>query len=72
MYAVGPQPENMLLLVHEVYEGLISDFFKGVKYEYLLPCTDCLNEVSLMNSGFSHKLNQITSSITLDISIIRE
>ncbi len=41
----GPRPENILLLIHEVYESLIADFFQGVKYEYFLPCTDCMKQV---------------------------
>ncbi|XP_064626432.1 uncharacterized protein LOC135487048 [Lineus longissimus] len=40
--AQGTRPENMILLVHEVFEGLILEFFRGVKYEYLMPCPDCL------------------------------
>ncbi|ELU16141.1 hypothetical protein CAPTEDRAFT_214304 [Capitella teleta] len=41
--AIGPRPENIILLVHEVFESLISESFSGVKYEYLLPCLDCLH-----------------------------
>ena len=44
---VGVKPENILLLVHEVFEGLITDFFQGIKYEYHLPCMDCIRVVRL-------------------------
>lgn len=44
--AFGQRPENIILLVHEVFEALISEFFRGVKYEYQVPCTDCLRMVS--------------------------
>ena len=42
----GPRPENMLFFVHEVFESLISESFHGVKYDYFVPCPDCLNDVS--------------------------
>ncbi|KAL4228297.1 hypothetical protein ACF0H5_013728 [Mactra antiquata] len=38
----GPRPENVIFLVHEVFEGLIAESFRGVKYDYLIPCPDCL------------------------------
>ena len=41
----GARPENILLLVHEVLESLILEFFKGTHYEYQLPCTDCIKTV---------------------------
>ena len=44
----GQRPENILLMVHEVFEALIDEFFQGVKYEYLLPCTDCLKVVCIV------------------------
>ena len=31
----GPRPENVLYLVHEVVETLISEFFRGVIYDLL-------------------------------------
>ena len=46
MRVVGARPENIVLLIHEVFEGLIADFFQGVKYEYQLPCIDCIRSVS--------------------------
>ena len=41
----GPRPENVIFLVHEVFEGLISESFRGVTYDYLTPCPDCLKQV---------------------------
>ncbi|KAH3812974.1 hypothetical protein DPMN_141417, partial [Dreissena polymorpha] len=38
----GPRPENIIFLVHEVFEGLISESFRGVTYDYQIPCPDCL------------------------------
>lgn len=43
----GPRPENVIFLVHEVFEGLILESFRGVTYDYLIPCPDCLKMVSL-------------------------
>ena len=43
----GPRPENVLFLVHEVFEGLISESFQGVSYDYQIPCPDCLILVSM-------------------------
>ena len=42
----GPRPENVLFLVHEVFEGLIAEAFQGMSYDYMLPCPDCLKGVS--------------------------
>ncbi|XP_064619612.1 uncharacterized protein LOC135483043 [Lineus longissimus] len=38
----GPRPENMLFMIHEVFETLIQESFKGVVYDYKVPCPDCL------------------------------
>ena len=46
----GPRPENILFLVHEVFEGLISESFQGVTYDYMLPCPDCQKFVSNTHS----------------------
>ncbi|XP_067667740.1 uncharacterized protein [Haliotis asinina] len=43
--AQGPRPENIVFLVHEVFETLIMESFKGVTYDFLLPCPDCLKLV---------------------------
>lgn len=42
----GVRPENMLMMVHEVIESLITDFYAGIQYEYKIPCPHCVNEVS--------------------------
>ncbi|CAH1800343.1 unnamed protein product [Owenia fusiformis] len=42
----GSQPENILFMVHEVFEGLIHESFHGVTYDYLMPCPDCLKNNS--------------------------
>ena len=39
---IGQRPENILLMIHEVFESLIADFFQGIKYEYQIPCPDCI------------------------------
>ena len=44
--ACGHCPENIVLLVHEVIEELIAEFFTGIKYEYQIPCTGCVKMVS--------------------------
>ena len=46
----GPRPENVIFLVHEVFEGLISESFRGVTYDYLMPCPDCLEQVHIQES----------------------
>ncbi|XP_041374603.1 uncharacterized protein LOC121387519 [Gigantopelta aegis] len=40
--AQGPRPENIVFLVHEVFENLIAESFQGVTYDYYLPCPDCM------------------------------
>ena len=47
----GQRPDNILLMVHEVFESLINEFYQGVKYEYVLPCADCIKVVR--NEDFS-------------------
>ena len=44
--AQGPRPENIVFLVHEVFENLIAESFHGVAYDYYLPCPDCMKLVS--------------------------
>ena len=44
--AQGPRPDNILFLVHEVFEGLILESFHGVTYDYFIPCPECLRMVS--------------------------
>ena len=43
--AYGPSPENLMLLVHEVFETLILESFKGIAYDFYLPCPDCASMV---------------------------
>ncbi|RUS90000.1 hypothetical protein EGW08_002267, partial [Elysia chlorotica] len=43
--AYGPKPENLMLLVHEVFETLILESFKGITYDFYLPCPDCTKMV---------------------------
>lgn len=42
----GPRPENVLFLVHEVFEALIGESFGGVKYDFSVPCPECMTVVS--------------------------
>ena len=39
---VGPRPQNVLFLIHEVIESLVTESFQGVEYDYLVPCPDCI------------------------------
>lgn len=41
----GPRPENILFTVHEVFEGLVTESFRGISYDYYFPCKDCLKAV---------------------------
>ena len=43
--AQGARPENMLFLIHEVFETLIKESFHGVKFDYQVPCPECSEEV---------------------------
>lgn len=54
------RPENFLLLVHEIFEALIYESFKGIDYEFYIPCTDCLQSVCVNNVHTSNNklLNQ--------------
>ena len=44
--AQGARPENVLFLVHEVFEALISESFHGVQYDFHVPCPGCATVVS--------------------------
>ena len=39
---IGPRPQNVLFLIHEVIESLVTDSFQGVEYDFLVPCPDCI------------------------------
>ncbi len=43
----GPQPENIVFLIHEVFEVLIAESFNGVNYDYSFPCPDCFENNSI-------------------------
>ncbi|XP_064625808.1 uncharacterized protein LOC135486696 [Lineus longissimus] len=51
--AQGVRPENIIFLVHEVFESVIFEFFKGVSYEYLIPCLDCMKNACENATMFS-------------------
>ncbi|WAR28668.1 PATS1-like protein [Mya arenaria] len=39
--AQGPRPDNIQFLVHEIFEGLISESFHGITYDFTMPCPEC-------------------------------
>ena len=41
----GIRPDNILFLVHEVFERLVNESFFGVTYDIAFPCPDCLESV---------------------------
>ena len=53
----GQRPDNILLMVHEVFESLIDEFYQGVKYEYVLPCADCIKVVRTENLSPDSDIN---------------
>ena len=59
----GPRPENILFLVHEVFEGLISESFQGVTYDYMLPCPDCQQFVSTKHSRYNLLLKRYSHRV---------
>ncbi len=46
MKVQGSRPENMLFVIHEVFETLILESFHGVSYDFFMPCQDCIKTVS--------------------------
>lgn len=38
----GKMPEIVLFHIHEVFESLILEAYQGVKYDFTIPCPDCL------------------------------
>ena len=52
----GLRPENILFYIHEVLESLIQEFFRGVRYEFALPCRDCVDERTEEPCMFSSKV----------------
>lgn len=59
----GPRPENILFLVHEVFEALINESFHGVKYDFSVPCPDCNNLVRY-STWFGCKCRHFLISLT--------
>ena len=61
----GLRPENILFLIHEVFESLVSTSFHGVRYDYSIPCKDCISAVRFtvisykIDHLYESKLNQI-------------
>lgn len=47
LQVLGVSPENVLFLIHEVLEGLISESFNGVRYDFSFPCPDCIDSCSI-------------------------
>ena len=48
--AQGFKPENVLFLIHEVFECLIAESYSGVHYDYFIPCMECQSQVCLAGS----------------------
>lgn len=65
----GPQPENILFLIQEVFETLISEFYKGINYSFSVPCSKCLKDeeenISMIAS------NRIKKAIKLNTPFIQ-
>lgn len=45
--ARGHRPENLSFLVHEVFERLIEESFRGIEYDYKVPCPECMQMVGV-------------------------
>lgn len=41
----GVRPDNILFLIHEVFENLVNESFFGVTYDIAFPCPDCIELV---------------------------
>ncbi|CAD5120946.1 DgyrCDS9496 [Dimorphilus gyrociliatus] len=44
--ARGPQPENILFLVYDIFKNLIQETFVGVKYDCYISCKECIHQGS--------------------------
>ncbi|KAK3588393.1 hypothetical protein CHS0354_028970 [Potamilus streckersoni] len=42
--AQGPRPENILFMIYEVFESIIEESFRGVSYDFFVPCPDCVTK----------------------------
>jgi hypothetical protein len=58
--AQGARPENLLFLIHEVFESLISDAFNGISFDYLVPCPNCTLQVFQVLCLFYFALSQLS------------
>ncbi|XP_064636061.1 uncharacterized protein LOC135493099 isoform X2 [Lineus longissimus] len=45
----GLRPQNIVFMIHEVFELLIKESFNGVQCDLFLPCPDCLNKEKTKN-----------------------
>ncbi|KAL4230338.1 hypothetical protein ACF0H5_010721 [Mactra antiquata] len=64
VYVQGPRPENILFLIHEVFESIIEESFNGVSYDLFLPCPDCIlkegtTEPDLLNAKLIQRAKDI-------------
>ncbi|XP_033763307.1 uncharacterized protein LOC117344606 [Pecten maximus] len=61
--AQGFRPENMIFLVHEVFETLITDAYSGVQYDFQIPCMECqnmhLSEPSMFSAVKIHRAAEL-------------
>ncbi|CAD5120949.1 DgyrCDS9499 [Dimorphilus gyrociliatus] len=44
--ARGPQPDNILFLVYDIFKNLIQETFVGVKYDCYISCKECIHQGS--------------------------
>lgn len=51
----GKSPDNFLYIVHEAISSLIAESYKGVEYDFKVPCPDCYNccDVSIFPGNLS-------------------
>ncbi|KAK3609671.1 hypothetical protein CHS0354_035956 [Potamilus streckersoni] len=63
--AQGFRPGNLLFMVHEVFETLISESYAGVKYDFSIPCLDCQNmnvkEPSMLSASKVHRAMELNA-----------
>ena len=52
----GVRPDNILFLIHEVFENLVNESFFGVTYDIAFPCPDC---VELVRACFMNLFERI-------------
>ncbi|XP_021339283.1 uncharacterized protein LOC110440494 isoform X2 [Mizuhopecten yessoensis] len=61
--AQGFRPENIIFLVHEVFETLITDAYSGVQYDFRIPCMECMNmhlsEPSMFSATKIHRAAEL-------------